>query len=168
MSNKREKFEVYRSRSFWRDFHRNKKEREARMAQRAVRGVSGHDYGALSELQQPGCIVTFVPNRDAPVYTLYQNNGSTVISSDPLSIQPLKGPPSIQPLKGKENIPPLPARRAPPPPISSIGTSTHRCHCTEIVQRALARQKHQLSEDEILLRRLTERNCQNDRAQVSR
>jgi hypothetical protein len=114
---KSKKPKILHSGSYWREFHRRRAERRARAANYGIQGEGGSrhpHYHNFDTLQSPPLIVTFIPNREAPLYTHVQNNGSLVTSYDPLSIQPT---PSAT--HGKETDPPLPARREPLPPYNS-------------------------------------------------
>ncbi|KAJ7119384.1 hypothetical protein C8R46DRAFT_1050812 [Mycena filopes] len=133
MANKKSK--TLRSASYWRDFHRQR----ALRAARAARGPIDPESLTLGAVPSTQAIVTFIPNRSAPVYSLRQNDGSLVRSYDPTSIQP--NPPAQEDKR-------LPARREKPPPLSSLSTAA---------KRASARQGPQLSADDILLERLQPR-----------
>lgn len=68
-----------RSAAYWRDFHRDRARRLAR--------TDNPSYSTFGAVPTPNPIVTFIPNRTAPVYSLIQNDGSLVTSYDPTSVQ---------------------------------------------------------------------------------
>lgn len=144
---------ILHSASWWQDYHRNRAKRRARQEARASHGVHSTDGGGSGnfstphELQSQPTIITFLPHRDAPVYTLVQNDGSLASSSDPWAIRP----------PTQQNAPLLPARRAPAAPLSSIGINSHRRVPAAIAVQAEAYRRVQPSEDELLLRRLATR-----------
>ncbi|KAJ7858433.1 hypothetical protein B0H13DRAFT_2356490 [Mycena leptocephala] len=142
---------------YWQEFHRRRAEREARTAQRRSRGAAGshNRYYEPDTLQSPPLIVTFIPNREAPLYTHVQNNRSLITSYDPLSIQPT--PPATH---ARETDPPLPARCEPPPPYRSSRRSV-------AIQRAEERLRTRPTDDEILLERLTKRHTEQTKTQSS-
>ncbi|KAJ6508196.1 hypothetical protein C8R45DRAFT_1089398 [Mycena sanguinolenta] len=139
--------EIIRSASYWKDFH----QRRARIANRAQRemlpGAVHLPAGAI--VSQPP-FITFLPNRDAPVYGIVQNNGTLGRSYNPICIQPTLPPPANNARAQKK----LPARRDPLPCPGNL--EKHR-------RRAARKYRHRPngpSEDEKLLQRLT-RTSQN-------
>jgi hypothetical protein len=143
---KTKKPRILHSGSYWQDFHQRRAERQRRAAQYGSEGQGGsgnRHYDTSGSLQSPPLIVTFIPNRDAPLYTLVQNDGSLVTSYDALSIQPT--PP---PTTGMATDPALPARREAPQPYRNRRQSA-------ALRRAEERLRARPTEDEILLERLT-------------
>ncbi|KAJ6467407.1 hypothetical protein C8R45DRAFT_1106151 [Mycena sanguinolenta] len=142
------KFEILRSASYWQDFHRRRVHRDRARQERAKRQVvpGSVDLIAGAVPSQPP-IITFIPNRPAPVYSLVQNDGSLVLSYDPTCIR--MTPPATA---GCENL--LAARREPPMSHGSLEDSRRRA--------ARIYPKPGPSEDEQLLSRLTA--CTDDAA----
>ncbi|KAJ7606993.1 hypothetical protein DFH06DRAFT_1149727 [Mycena polygramma] len=149
---------ILHSATYWQEFHRNRAERRARQEERALRGVGGgHDYGYALPGAQPSQppIITFIPNRAAPLYTFVTNKGSLASSSDSLSIRPL--PTTEHEGDGDAPVPELAARREAAPAPSEIGTQTHRRASVAIAARAQARLRAKPSDDEALVQRLQKR-----------
>ncbi|KAJ7720537.1 hypothetical protein B0H16DRAFT_1474369 [Mycena metata] len=114
-------------------------------------------YLPVGAVRTPQPIVTFVPNRDAPIFTHVQNNGSLVTSSDSLSIQPVeKRRPVNQPR----------AKREPDTPLAQT-LVRYRPYSSELTRRVEAKRGARPSEEEVLLRRLQE-GLRRDSAQGSR
>ena len=133
--------EILRSGSYWKDFHQRRAERQERRAQRQTAPGAAHLVAGAVPSQPP--IITFIPNRDAPVYSLAQNDGTLVLSYDPNCIR--STPPAARTNRGARSL--LPARREPPPYAGSLEESRRRAAHKYNIQGP--------SEDEKLLARLT-------------
>ncbi|KAJ6458476.1 hypothetical protein C8R45DRAFT_942698 [Mycena sanguinolenta] len=132
--------EILRSASYWRDFQR-RRARIADCAQRELAPGEVHLSAGAVTSQPP--IITFIPNRDVPVYGLVQNNGTLARSYDPNCIQPVAPPPR----GGGPAINKLPARCDPPPCPGSLEDHRRRAARKYLTKGP--------SEDEKLLQRLT-------------
>ncbi|KAJ7702506.1 hypothetical protein B0H16DRAFT_1748270 [Mycena metata] len=69
-----------RSPEYWRAFHRQR-------ALRRDRGPNPPRFLTFGAVPTPQPIVTFIPNRAAPVYSFVQNDGSLVQSYNPTALQ---------------------------------------------------------------------------------
>lgn len=69
-----------RSAAYWRDFHRQR-------ALRRDQGPNGGRFRTFGAVATAHPIVTFIPNRAAPVYSLAQNDGTLIQSYHPSTIQ---------------------------------------------------------------------------------
>jgi hypothetical protein len=141
---------ILHSASYWQEFHRNRAKRRARTVGASGGMSSSITYDAPGAFQAQS-IITFIPNRAAPVYTHVQNNGSLAWSYDPLCIQSAP-PPNADQTRG----PTLPAKYEPLPPPVQIAAQGHRRAIAERTQQLLATNKKP-SEDEQLLERLRRR-----------
>jgi hypothetical protein len=111
--------------------------------------TSNPTYETSVSLQAAPTIITFIPNRAAPLYTHVQNDSRLAHSYDPLSIQPVP-PPSCE----RTDCAALPARYEPLPPPAQIAAQGHRRCSVAIAHRAQELQAQKPTEDEILLERL--------------
>ncbi|KAJ6503456.1 hypothetical protein C8R47DRAFT_1067477 [Mycena vitilis] len=144
---------ILHSGAYWQQYHRNRAERRARQEERSLRGLGSdnqYGYGLAGALPSQPPLITFIPNRAAPVYTFVQNNGTLAPSSDPLSIRP-------SPAAADHHDPVLPARRDAAPAPSQIGTATHRRESVAIAARAQSRLSAKPSADELLVQRFKRR-----------
>ncbi|KAJ7154379.1 hypothetical protein C8R43DRAFT_1126456 [Mycena crocata] len=119
--------EIYRSKTFWADFHRNRKERSARKAQEATESP----FPALHD-QAP--VYTFIPNRAKPITSIVQNNGRLLSDYTPA-----------------DSAASIPSRVS--APASMVRPHQHRSHVAVRAQKLLAARA---SPDAILLARLQE------------
>jgi hypothetical protein len=135
---------VLHSGSWWQDFHRNRREREARRnnPQPALR------YDAAPVTEQ-GQIWTFIPTRSRPSVGTVQNDGSILYTTP-------------EPERGAA----LDFRPAPSSAHAS-GSSSYRPHRSAATQRAEARLRTRPSEDEQLLARLQETPQERRRRQLA-
>ncbi|KAJ6458734.1 hypothetical protein C8R45DRAFT_942570 [Mycena sanguinolenta] len=132
--------EILRSALYWRDFQ----QRRARIADCAQCELApGEVHLSAGAVTSQPPIITFIPNRDVPVYGLVQNNGTLACSYDPNCIQPVAPPPR----GGGPAINKLPARCDPPPCPGSLEDHRRRAACKYLTKGP--------SEDEKLLQRLT-------------
>ncbi|KAJ7779969.1 hypothetical protein B0H16DRAFT_1448402 [Mycena metata] len=111
-------------------------------ASRAAGGASNdHLYLPPGAIPPQHPIVTFVPNRDEPIYTHIQNDGSLVSSSDAFSLKPVHSHRKINQPR---------ARRDPPPPLSQHPGR----YTSEVTRRIEAKRKAQPSSEELILQSL--------------
>ncbi|KAF8169323.1 hypothetical protein K438DRAFT_1983394 [Mycena galopus ATCC 62051] len=140
-----QKPEIIHSASYWKDYHRQRAKWCTQQEQRAARAMAPGDTLQVSSAvpSQPP-IITFMPNRPAPVYSLLQNDGTLAMSYDSTCIHS-SPPPSNLDMKRLG----VPAKCVPLPYPSSLAES--RRHA------AAKAQKSGPSEDDKLLARLTGR-----------
>ncbi|KAJ6499734.1 hypothetical protein C8R47DRAFT_1068626 [Mycena vitilis] len=144
---------ILHSGAYWQQYHRNRAERRARQQERSLRGVPSDindGFGLPGAVPSQPPIITFVPNRPAPVYTFVQNNGTLASSYDPLSIRPSPSVGDNPDLSAAL----LPARREATTGPSQIGTATHRRKSVAIAARAQSRLSAKPTSDEVLVQRL--------------
>ncbi|KAJ7431212.1 hypothetical protein B0H11DRAFT_1941980 [Mycena galericulata] len=103
-------YEVLHSRSWWKDFHANRRRRRAQQAN--FEPNPPFPIGVNLETEHPA--ITFVPGRSTPIYSRVTPHGSLV---------PLPGYPAPEPHK------------AHPPPLLIPTTATHACPPSKVVSR---------------------------------
>ncbi|KAJ6487274.1 hypothetical protein C8R47DRAFT_1216466 [Mycena vitilis] len=134
--------------SQWQEIHRLRAIRRARAEER---GLGSRPAASVPTPPEQGAIVTFIPNRAAPVYTtVLSSQGSFSTSYDSQSLK------SREP--DRTANPPLPAWRPPAQELSTIAQRGHRRRSVAIAERAQAFLRARPTADEILLARLARRS----------
>jgi hypothetical protein len=133
---------VLHSGSWWQDFHRNRREREAR---RSNHPTSPFDAAPVGE---QGQIWTFIPTRSRPSVGTVQNDGRiSYMTPEPETGTAL----DFRPASSSAH---------------ASSSSSYRPHRSAATQRAEARLRARPSEDERLLARLQESSQERRRCQL--